>query len=86
MKIESFVTGAWCAGDGRVDHLVNAVNDESIGEVHSLTSGFDDILAYGRDKAGPVLRQMTTHQCVVAHGISPGRLGRVGLCAHCALV
>jgi oxepin-CoA hydrolase/3-oxo-5,6-dehydrosuberyl-CoA semialdehyde dehydrogenase len=62
MKIQSYVTGQWCSGDGRNDTLVNAVNDQIIGEVNSLTSGFDQILEYGRSKGGPVLRKLTIHE------------------------
>ncbi|MCJ8270545.1 MAG: phenylacetic acid degradation bifunctional protein PaaZ [Psychrosphaera sp.] len=62
MKIESYVSGEWCSGDGRSSTLVNAINDEVIGEVKSLTSGFDAMLAYGRDVAGPELRKLTIHE------------------------
>ena len=61
MKIESYVNGQWCSGGGRIDTLVNAVNDQVIGEVHSLDSGFDQILDYGRRVAGPELRRLTIH-------------------------
>lgn len=61
MKIQSYVNGEWCSGNGRVDTLVNSVNDEVIGEVHSLDSGFDQILDYGRSVAGPELRKLTIH-------------------------
>lgn len=62
MKVESYAAGQWCAGDGRASSLVNAITDEAIGEVNSLTSGFDDILAYGRNVAGPELRKLTIHE------------------------
>lgn len=61
MKIQSYVNGEWCSGNGRVDTLVNSVNDEVIGEVHSLDSGFDQVLEYGRTVAGPELRKLTIH-------------------------
>lgn len=62
MKIQSYVAGEWCSGDGRVDTLVNSVNDEVIAEVHSLTSGFADFLNYARTQAGPELRRFTIHE------------------------
>jgi len=62
MKIQSYLAGRWCSGDGRIDTLYNSVNDEVIGEVSSLTSGFDEALDYGRRVAGPGLRALTTHQ------------------------
>ena len=62
MKVESYAAGHWCAGDGRASTLVNSVNDEHIGDVQSLTSGFDAMLAHGRDVAGPALRKLTIHE------------------------
>jgi len=62
MKIQSYVNGQWCSGDGRTQTLLNAVNDTVVGEVSSLTSGFDALLDYGRTKAGPALRHLTIHQ------------------------
>ena len=62
MKIQSYVNGQWCSGDGRTQTLLNAVNDTVVGEVSSLTSGFDALLDYGRTKAGPALRKLTIHQ------------------------
>ncbi|MDH5435040.1 MAG: phenylacetic acid degradation bifunctional protein PaaZ, partial [Gammaproteobacteria bacterium] len=62
MKIQSYVAGEWCSGDGRQDTLINSVNDAVIGEVHSLTFGFDQFLEYGRNVAGPALRKLTIHE------------------------
>lgn len=61
MKIQSYVNGQWMSGDGRAQQCLNAINDEVIGEINSLTSGFDALLDYGRN-AGPALRQLTIHQ------------------------
>ncbi|MCJ8318108.1 MAG: phenylacetic acid degradation bifunctional protein PaaZ [Colwellia sp.] len=62
MKIQSYVNGQWVSGDGRTQQCLNAVNDEIVGEINSLTSGFDELLNYGRTKAGPALRKLTIHQ------------------------
>jgi oxepin-CoA hydrolase / 3-oxo-5,6-dehydrosuberyl-CoA semialdehyde dehydrogenase len=62
MTIKSYVGGEWVAGEGRAQTLVSALNDEVVGEVSSLTSGFDQILEYGRRTAGPQLRKMTIHE------------------------
>jgi len=62
MKIQSYVNGQWVSGDGRTQQCLNAVNDEVVGEINSLTSGFDELLNYGRTKAGPALRKLTIHQ------------------------
>ena len=61
MKIKSFAAGEWVSGDGRQQTLLNAINDEVVGEVQSLTSGFDQMLDYGRSKAGPALRKLSLH-------------------------
>ncbi|MCW8999629.1 MAG: hypothetical protein OQK04_13055, partial [Kangiellaceae bacterium] len=60
--IKSYVGGEWVSGDGRSDTLVNSINDQVIGEVKSLTSGFAEILEYGRNIGGPALRKLTTHE------------------------
>jgi len=62
MKIKSYVNGQWVSGDGRTQQCLNAINDEVVGEINSLTSGFDALLDYGRTKAGPALRKLTIHQ------------------------
>jgi len=61
MKIKSYAAGEWVSGDGREQTLLNAINDDVVGEVQSLTSGFDQMLDYGRTKAGPELRKLTIH-------------------------
>ena len=61
MEIKSFVIDQWTGGNGRKDKLYNAINDDVIGEVNSLTSGFAEMLNYGRTKAGPELRKLTIH-------------------------
>ena len=60
--IKSYVGGEWVSGDVRTDTLVNSINDEVIGEVKSLTSGFAEVLEYGRNVGGPALRKLTTHE------------------------
>ena len=62
MKIQSYVNGQWVSGNGHSTKCFNAVNDEIIGEINSLTSGFENLLDYGRTKAGPALRKLTIHQ------------------------
>jgi oxepin-CoA hydrolase/3-oxo-5,6-dehydrosuberyl-CoA semialdehyde dehydrogenase len=62
MKIQSYLNGQWCSGDGRSQTLHNAINDEIVGEVNSLTSGFDAALDYGRTIAAPQLRKLTIHE------------------------
>jgi len=61
MLIESYVAGRWQSGDGREDRLVSAIDDSLIGEVRSLTNGFDEALDYGRRVGGPALAKMSIH-------------------------
>ena len=62
MQIKSYVNGQWQSGDSAPQQLLNAVNDTVVGEMSSLTTGFDALLDYGRTKAGPALRKLTIHQ------------------------
>jgi oxepin-CoA hydrolase / 3-oxo-5,6-dehydrosuberyl-CoA semialdehyde dehydrogenase len=62
MTIKSYVGGEWVAGEGRAQTLISALDDKVVGEVNSLTTGFDQILDYGRRVAGPQLRKMTIHE------------------------
>jgi oxepin-CoA hydrolase/3-oxo-5,6-dehydrosuberyl-CoA semialdehyde dehydrogenase len=62
MQIKSYVNGQWQSGDSAPQQLLNAVNDTVVGEISSLTTGFDALLDYGRSKSGPALRKMTIHQ------------------------
>ena len=58
-KLGNYVLGDWINGEGEGELLVNAVNGNPI--AHATTSGLDfgEILDYGRNTAGPVLRKMT---------------------------
>lgn len=62
MKIQSYVAGEWCSGEGKKVPLINSVNDEPIGEVSSLTTGFQTIVDYARTVAGPQLKKQTIHE------------------------
>ncbi len=62
MKIKSYVNGEWISGEAATQPLLNAVNDEVVAEVNSMTSGFESLLDYGRTKAGPILRALTIHE------------------------
>ncbi len=61
MKIQSYRAGEWVSGDGTQQTLLNAINDEEVGELQSLNNGFDQMLEYGRKKVGPELRKLTIH-------------------------
>ena len=58
-KLGNYVTGAWLEGQGDGQPLYDAVTGEVI--CHATTEGLDlgDILDYGRNVGGPVLRRMT---------------------------
>jgi oxepin-CoA hydrolase/3-oxo-5,6-dehydrosuberyl-CoA semialdehyde dehydrogenase len=61
MKIESYACGAWVAGTDDGVEVSNAINGESIGQVSSTGINFADMLDYGRNSGGSVLRRMTIH-------------------------
>ncbi len=62
MKVQSYINGQWCSGEGKTQTLLNAINDDLVGEVNSLTSGFAELLEYGRQIAAPELRKLTIHE------------------------
>ncbi len=62
MKIQNYVLGNWTEGQGLGKALFNAVNGDLI--AHATTDGlnFKNIIKYGKEEAGPVLRNMTFHE------------------------
>ena len=59
MKLQNYVLGKWIDGDGEGKQLLNAINGDPVAT--ATTAGLDmrEILAYGRNAGGPVLRKMT---------------------------
>jgi oxepin-CoA hydrolase/3-oxo-5,6-dehydrosuberyl-CoA semialdehyde dehydrogenase len=62
MKVQSFLEGQWCAGNGTAVELFHAVNGEKVAEVSSGGIDFEGAVEYGRNVGGPKLRAMTFHQ------------------------
>ncbi len=62
MNIQSYVCGEWQDGHGEEQSLVSALDNSEIATFKSLTTGFADILEYGRSKATSELRSMTIHE------------------------
>ena len=62
MNIESYVCGEWLKGNADSQTLRSALDNEVIAELTPLTTGFSDILAYGRDKAHAELAKLTIHE------------------------
>lgn len=62
MKLESYVLGAWRAGNGEGVALRDATTGEVI--VHATAEGIElaAVLAYARDVGGPALRALTFHE------------------------
>lgn len=58
IRLESFVSGRWVAGAGRLATLVNPATEEAIAETSSEGVDFGDALAHGR-AAGAALRALT---------------------------
>ena len=59
ITLKSYVAGEWKDGTGRPRVLRHAVTGEEIAQLGSEGVDFAAMLAYGRDKGGPALRQMT---------------------------
>ena len=62
MNIESYVCGEWQQGDQTSQSLHSALDNSVIAEIQSISSGFADILDYGRTAATQALRSMTIHE------------------------
>ena len=62
MNIQSYVCGEWQQGDADTQALRSALDNEVIAELSPLSSGFSDILAYGRGTAHAELAKLTIHE------------------------
>jgi oxepin-CoA hydrolase/3-oxo-5,6-dehydrosuberyl-CoA semialdehyde dehydrogenase len=62
MKIKSYVSGKWTAGEAAGREVLNAVTGESVGTVDSSGIDFARVLDYGRKTGGPALRALTVHE------------------------
>ena len=61
MKIESYACGQWVTGEANATPLMSAVNGELVGNVHSMQSGFDQMLSYAREEVAPKLQSLSIH-------------------------
>lgn len=66
MKLESYVSGSWQAGDGDGKPLLDAVNGDPIASITSDGVDFRGALNYARQSGGPALRAMTFHERALA--------------------
>ena len=62
IQVQSYVNGQWLQGDADVEQLRSAIDNAVVAEVKSLTSGFADILEYGRKTASTDLKKLTIHE------------------------
>lgn len=58
-KIGNYILGSWQHGSGEGRPLYNAINGEVIGTTNTEGLDFGEILDYGRNTGGSVLRKMT---------------------------
>jgi oxepin-CoA hydrolase / 3-oxo-5,6-dehydrosuberyl-CoA semialdehyde dehydrogenase len=58
-KIQNYVCGEWVNGEGVETPLFNAITGEQFAETSSAGLDYERILAYGREKGGTALRNMT---------------------------
>ena len=61
-RLESYVHGAWTAGKGEGQPLLDAATGETVALINSKGLDFAEVLAYGRNVAGKKLRAMTFHE------------------------
>ncbi|MBN7797364.1 phenylacetic acid degradation bifunctional protein PaaZ [Parahaliea mediterranea] len=66
MKLESYVTGRWQAGEGEGVTVHNAVSGEPVCQVSSEGVDFAAVVRHGREVGGPALRAMTFHERAAA--------------------
>lgn len=59
--IESYASGHWVTGEAKGMPLISAVNSQEVGVVHSMQSGFDQMLSYAREEVAPKLQALTIH-------------------------
>ena len=62
MKLQSYVGGKWCSGDGQGVLMRDASTGEVVAEAGSAGIDFAATLGYARDVGGPALRAMTFHE------------------------
>ena len=62
MKIKSYVSGKWTAGEAAGRPVLNAVTGETVGTVDSSGIDFARVLTHGRETGGPALRRLTVHE------------------------
>jgi 3,4-dehydroadipyl-CoA semialdehyde dehydrogenase len=61
-RLESYVCGAWVAGQGPATSLINPATDEVLGECASGGIDLAAALDYARARGGPALRELTFAQ------------------------
>ena len=58
-KLGNYINGQWIEGQGDGQILYNAITGDPIASASTDGIDFDELLNYGRDVGGPVLRKMT---------------------------
>lgn len=59
IQVKNYVLGQWVAGEGVETNLYNAITGDHIGTTSSAGLDFKEILQYGRETGGSLLRKMT---------------------------
>jgi oxepin-CoA hydrolase/3-oxo-5,6-dehydrosuberyl-CoA semialdehyde dehydrogenase len=62
VKLQSYVRGGWCDGQGKGVELRDATTGEVVAEATSAGIDFRAVLSYAREVGGPALRAMTFHE------------------------
>ena len=61
-QLGNYITGSWVPSEADGTPLFNAVTGDVVAVATKQKLDFESILAYGRQKGGPVLRKMTFQQ------------------------
>ncbi|MFO0759266.1 MAG: 3,4-dehydroadipyl-CoA semialdehyde dehydrogenase [Byssovorax sp.] len=57
--LQSYLSGAWVAGSGKMSLLVNPTTEEPLAQTSTEGLDFQKALAFARDEGGPALRALT---------------------------
>src|SRR5512135_97173 len=60
--LQSYVSGAWIAGTGKMHTLVNPTTEEPIAQTSTEGVDFGKAVAFARSEGGPALRALTFAQ------------------------
>ncbi|MFT5706942.1 MAG: oxepin-CoA hydrolase/3-oxo-5,6-dehydrosuberyl-CoA semialdehyde dehydrogenase [Oceanospirillaceae bacterium] len=61
MIVQSYACGHWVTGEAKATELKSAVTGQVIAQVHSMQTGFSQMLSFARDEVAPKLHALSIH-------------------------